>query len=344
MKKTAYYFFGVNVAKDRMVGYIESSDIIRGFDQSWMPAYQRDRILKPKKVNALTKIFQTGAPIDSVKLNLIGNADVTGEEAILEGTFHVIDGQQRLWSLKESGVANYRMPVELYLNLPYDREVELFHQYNTAATKLTFGELAKSCSGPMADSLRATLNNKKYPVPLSVNSPKLGVTLSVFAAVLHWCHRKLIMGERRTSVNSGRGLRSFLEESYEPKEIQTVEFAVRNLFELHVKTFGNFDVRAMAYRRGFMLAWFQVIVDNFLQPTGKIDFGAFKDKAKSIPHIFNNAAFREVVTKTSGDSLEFIYDMIIEHMNWRKKGQKLLKMRERPEEHLDPEEVVGQVG
>lgn len=164
------YFDGVKIAADYMTGVVSSDELIEKFSESWIPHYQRERVLNKRKINSLKAIFLSGGKIDSIKINRIGEYAKEGRQAIISGSFRVIDGQQRLWALKESGAKGLKIPVELYLNIPEPEEIKLFHQFNRDPSKLTFGELAKSTGGSFASVVSRVIKDKAYPVRVNVNS------------------------------------------------------------------------------------------------------------------------------------------------------------------------------
>lgn len=324
-----YHFRGVQSGSNelQMSGFMGSRELVESFNESWIPDYQRDRIMRTKKIESLIDIFKNKRPIDSVKLNLLGTVTVEDGTAVLEGRFHVIDGQQRLWALHDSGVLDYDLPVELYINAPLEEEIRLFHQYNTDSTKLTFGELAKSYPGPMADMVRRFLTSKTFPMKFSVNSPKYGLTLSALVPLMYWVHRRTAKQVIVESAPTGMRLKRFLQEStYTKLELDRVEFGVRNLLENHLKMFGDFDHQAVAYRRAFFLAWNHVMVDHFMTEQGTLDVGTYKSKFATAPHLVRNARVREVVSLGGGDGeITQLYDVIIDHFNHKRKQGRLGK-------------------
>lgn len=323
-----FYFFGVKLGDDRRVGFIQASELVKHFGPSWIPYYQRERVQRREKIIALTDIFKRGAPIDSIKLNLIGTVDQDGKEALLDGDMHVIDGQQRLWALKESGATDYKMPVELYINLPMEKEVELFHQFNDKGTDLSFGDLARSYAGPVADLLRRLIKSKRTPIPMIFNNPKLGLNPSMMAPIMYLSYKKLMQQLTLKGIPSAGRLKQFLQMNEETFSVELLEFAVRNLLQKYVDLFGSFDHRAACYRRSVFLAWNHVVINNFLTPMGKIDFGKHAKKAEQAPSILRNSRAIELFS-TGGTATEIeLYDLFIEHFNYKLKGGLLLSATE----------------
>lgn len=324
-----YYFYGVSFGQDRMIGFINSKELVLGFNESWIPHYQRERILRRKKINTLIDIYKNHKPIDSVKLNLNGKVQKGDDnDMILDGEFHIIDGQQRLCALKDSGVLDYKVPVELYINTSIEEEIRLFHQFNSAGTKLTFGELAKSYQGPMADMMRAQLRNKKtMPIPLAVNSTRMGLTLSSYVPIVLWVSRKMKTGATLESVPASKRCANFLQEEHDQDHVMMVDYAVRNLLKNHVELFGDYDPVAISYRKGFLLAWMHVLINNFLTKLGTIDFEKFKAKLPALPGLLRNAHLREMLNASTGNHA-LIYNSIIDHFNYKLKGGHLPSFRE----------------
>lgn len=326
-----FYFYGVSISDNQMIGYINSEELNAGFNNEWIPSYQRDRIMRTRKIESLIKIYKEKKPIDAVKLNLIGNVNIEKDEAILDGHFHIIDGQQRLWALKDSNVKDYRMPVELYVNLPIEDEVRLFHQFNSDGTKLTFGELAKSYQGPMADLVRRLLNSKKtmFPTPLSINGSKPGLSLSTFVPIMYLVHRKLLRDTMLLRPASGKLLKTFLQDkSVVKSELDIVEFSLRNLAEDFVQIFGEYDSRAIAYRRSFYIAWNHVVINNFLQKTGRTSYDRFEGKVDTIRTFLKNSHVQDMISAGTDSDIRRLYDELIDYFNHKLKGNRLLRQEE----------------
>lgn len=317
-------FEGVAVSSDFLVGTIPSRELIAKFGKSWLPWYQRDRVLSTKKIASLKEIFKANKKIDSIKLNLLGQHTVGKKhgEALIEGEFHVIDGQQRLWALQESNVLDIRIPIELYLNIPMPEEVRLFHQFNNEGTDLSFGELAKSAQGELADTVRAYLKRKNaMAIPISVNGNRDTIGLPRLCPVMYRSHRKMFRGVFVKSGVQGKILLRFLEAPIDKSEVAMLMFAVKNILQVTVDLFGSFDKKATAYKRTFFQAWTVVVINNFLSDDGKVSYGKFSGKVKEIPDkVINNSFVREVV-KTGGESaFSLLYDEIVKHLNHKLKS------------------------
>lgn len=327
-----FYFYGVETGTGRRVGYINSDAIVDCFDEKWIPSYQRDRITVKRKVDSLISIFKEHKPIDTIKLSLKGELTSHKGELLLDGRIHVIDGQQRLWSLKESGVRDYRMPVELYVNLDEDEEIELFHQFNTEGTKLTFGELAMSYRGPLAEMVQRIQRSKNYPVKLSVNHLKKGMTLSVFCPLIYWVHRKLVKDLKVENPPAGKLLRSVLQDpTVTQYEVKTIEFSVRQLIDNYIRLFGNWDPKARAYRRQIILGFMHVFVDNFLLDNGRLEFRTFKRKLSydALADFLKDAYTMELSSEGARSAHKRVYNHIIEYLNRSRKGDRLPMVSEK---------------
>lgn len=319
MAKDLLYFDGVSVSSDHMIGTITSDQLIEHFGKHWIPYYQRDRVMSSKKIERLIDIYKRHGKIDAIKLHLKGEYtyDKKRGEALLEGDFCVIDGQQRLWSLKDSLITDFKFPVEVYFNLKEDDQINLFHQFNRDPTKLSFGELAKSTQGPFGDSVRLMLKRKNVmPIPLSVNGTKGHMSLSTFCPIMYQTHRKMYRDLRILKPAGGKVLLKFLADPYDGSEVNLTMFATRNVVQSCVDIFGTYDNKATAYRRSFFTAWCQMIVNNFLTTEGKVDFGKFKSKIKEIPDkVVMNAQIREVVKMGGEGAPEMIYNEMVDHLN-----------------------------
>lgn len=327
------YFDGVKVSDNYMTGRMDSTELIASFDnKSWIPFYQRERILNTTKINKLKEIFKNNEHIDCIKLNFMGKYDYDSksQEAVLHGRFHVIDGQQRLWALKESGATNIKIPVELYLNLNIDEEIKLFHRYNKEGTNLTFGELAKSTKGSFADIMRGLNKKKDLPIRVTINNNKLGLPMSA-ACMLVFGISRVLEGSPIKGRSSGKRLLRFLEEAHSERHTQITEFIFKQMTKEYVETFGEFDSRSTVYKRSFFIAWNKVILDNFLQNTGKFEFGKFDKKLKIIgTTVVRNSRVLEIVHGSGGDqSMVDIYNKIVETFNHKLKHGRLLAFEER---------------
>jgi hypothetical protein len=324
-----------------MSGRLQSKDLVKNFSKDWLPWYQREKILNKSKINRLKEIFVKGDHIDAIQLNFIGKYDYDERkcEAVLNGKFNVIDGQQRLWALKETGVLNRAIPVELYLNLPIEEEIKLFHRYNRDGTKLTFGELAKSTTGSFADLVRKLLKSKSMPVTITVNSNKVGVNLSVTCQLIFYIQRTLAGRDVKTRATGKRLLR-FLSESHPDRNVLMVEFVLKKLMEEYCRVFGDFDAAATAYKRIVFIVWNIVMIDNFLTTEGKIDYGRFETKIEeAAKRLIRNSRLLEIVGTNGGEAVvPEIYNMIVSFLNYKLKNGLLKTYHENNIEEEEDEE------
>lgn len=324
-----FYFYGVSVGESRMNGYIKSGELIDGFDKTWLPQYQRERVHSKSKINALIDIFKKNKPIDSVKLNFIGKHDLEDTEAILDGKFHIIDGQQRILALRDSGMRDIRIPVELYLGISYDEEVKLFHQFNKEPTKLKFGELAKSIPGKYPDMLRRLLRRKEAEIPITINSKANGLGLALVCSLVWIIHKKMNDNLITEHILVGNKLLDFLAKDFDDKTVQMTEFALNNLFDIYFDVFGSFDMKSTCYKRGFIVPCMHVMINCFLRNDGKFYFDKFDQKVKAFSDLLKNSRVKELVAH-GGDSagIAEMYDIIIEHLNHKLKGGHLPYLRD----------------
>lgn len=321
------HFDGVKVAKDFMTGIISSDELIDNFSEAWIPAYQRDRVMNKKKIESLKEVFLTGGKIDSIKLNLVGEYLKDGRQAILSGHLRTIDGQQRLWALKESGARGFNMPVELYLNIPHDEEVDLFHQFNRDSSRLTVGDLVKSTRGTFGQMVSGrVLKDKSYPIRVNVNSRTNGISLSQYGSLLYLVHRHIYLKTDMVKMPTGKRIIGFMEDEYPAHEAQITEYGARTVLSAMVKIFGSYDSKALAYTRIFMSAFSNVVVSNFMTDTGQIAFGPFKLKALELRKLLSNARTRELLTSNTEGLL---YNEIVRFFNYKMKNHKLPFLEER---------------
>jgi hypothetical protein len=339
------YFDGVSISKDQMSGAISSDQLIKAFNKDWIPFYQRGRVMSKKKIQSLIGIYKSKGKIDSIKLNLEGEYtyDKKRGEALLEGQFSVIDGQQRLWSLMESKVTDIKIPVELYLNLSQEEQIRLFQQYNKEPTKLTIGELAKSSNGPVAQAVRPLLNKKdSIPIRLSINASAEKLSLATFSQIVYQVHRRLYRDLKIMNVPSGKTLLKFLDDpSYPGVEVALSIFGARQILQASVDVFGAYDAKASVYRRAFFTAWFQLLINNFMGTSGKVEFGKFKSKIKEIPTLSQNAQIRELIRSGGTGANELIYNKMVDHLNFKLKHGHLEKAQEIVQSEKAMEHVVG---
>lgn len=346
MAKQLLYFSGVQISENQMNGFITSDQIVDNFDKSWLPYYQRERVPSPKKIRELINIFQSKGKIDSIKINLIGeyNFDKKRGDALLEGLFHLIDGQQRCWSLKDSKVRDIRIPVELYLNLPDEEARKLFQQYNKDATKLTFGEYAKSANGVFGIAIRELLRKKgATAIPLTINGKISSMGLSGFCPLVYSIHRRLYRDLKVMRTSHGKDLLKFLEDqTYDPKEVAISLYAARKILQASVETFGTYDSKATAYRRSFFQAWCQVVIHNFLTGSGNIDVGKFRTKIRDIPtKLVVNAQVKELVANGGDVSADILYDKVVDHLNYKLKDGHLPRTGEIVQSDKALKHIVG---
>jgi hypothetical protein len=337
MSKHVLYFDGVKVSGDFMTGVMLSDELIKSFDESWIPPYQRDRVLNKRKIESLREVFRTGAKIDSVKLNLIGEYMKDGRQAVASGTFRTIDGQQRLWALKESGVKGINIPVELYLNISESEEIELFHQFNRDPSKLTLGELAKSTRGTFSRvAVTKALKDRTLPIAVNVNSSSGGINLGLYASMLMLVHRKIYLKMLMMRAPRGKSVLDFLEQNFPEHHAAMCAYAVRNIMLTMTQIFGSYDKRASAYSRSFIQAYANVLVSNFMNDNGQIDFKHFKAKAKASPKLLENARLREFIA-SGGGSEPLLYNEIISFFNYKQTRHKLPMIEERLNQEISTE-------
>ena len=325
MSKDLLYFTGVRISENQLSGFITSDQLVKKFDKSWLPYYQRERVGRAKKISSLVNLFKAKGKIDSVTINVVGefNYDGRKNEGILEGPFHVIDGQQRLWALQESKVTDLNIPVVLYVNLSDADAKLLFHQLNKEATKLTNGELAKSADGVFGVAARDLMRKKgSTAIPISINGSVTTLGLNLFGALLYTIHRRLYRDLKIMRAAHGKSLLQFFEDkTYPENEVRMTIFAARKLLEQAVLTFGVYDSKATPYRRSFFHAWCHVIIHNFLLENGSIETGKFRVKIRDIQSkLVLNAQIRELVSMGGDGAVDLLYNRVVDHLNHKLKG------------------------
>jgi hypothetical protein len=302
-------------------GYICSREILKHFNDSWIPEYQRDRIENKSKINALKEIFTTNQKIDAIKLNLIGEVEGGGTNKTLRGKIHAIDGQQRLYALKESNVEDYYIPVELYVNLKVEEEADLYYRFNDKGTKLNFANVVLSFYSPLGELLRQVTEDKRFPLPI-VKQGNKGINVQTITQVLYWSFHKL-QGNIRVSRTGSGHLKNFVNDTeFKNKhDVDFLYFTVKNLAQSYVDIWGTFDLDALAYKRNIFLAWCHVVISNFLQPNGKVDFKTFKAKAYAAPKLLQSSKVQQLCGKLSDETTEMLHDIFMVEFNKKRRGK-----------------------
>lgn len=312
--KTVLTITGVEMGDDRLIGYISSKQIVENFGPSWLPEYQRGRIESRKKINALKKIFVEHKNIDSIKINLAdGDWTTAGKLLTLTGHVHLIDGQQRVCALSESGVIDFNVPVEVYVGLSYSEELKLFHQFNEKATKLSLAELLRSYESLWSDLLRRVLKVRSLPMKVTTGVKQSGISAIQYCTLLYWVASSMLGRQSQVRVPMSSTLKKFMRDS-QPRvpEVQIVEVAVRRILQSYVATFGDFDYAATAYKRPVLLAWCHILVDNFLCANGTLDFDGFEKKIHDGSRIVSNALLQEYARDTTTYGHYKMYNYLVD--------------------------------
>ncbi len=318
------YFYGLEVAKDQMNGYMNSEDICKNFKhETWLKYYQRGQVPSKKKSKELVEAFQSGQAIRPLLISFVGKVDKHGKECLLEGEFHIVDGQQRTLALIKSNIPNTRIPVEVFFGLTLDQEADMF-RLQRKATSLKPGDHMKSMPGKTGDMIRKWLAEGKLgPIPVTVNGSKDSISVTVVIAYFHWCMIKVIYNERRVSYITGATALDFVEKSHPERSLQLGAFALKNIFERYVEIFGAYDKRAKPYNNGFLRSLVHVIVDHFLKADGKIDLGRFEKKFYTFDTLLNNSLARELMSGGGGNLIP-LYNLIVDHLNYKMAKRHLL--------------------
>jgi len=313
---------------DRLVGVINSSDLIEGFDRKvCIPPYQRARVEKKVKISELKQIYKEDREMDVVKLN-VREGDLremaSGKTKII-GQYYVIDGQQRILALIDSKVKDLDIPVQIWMGLTYDEELRLFNQFNAKPTKLTVADMIKSYNSPLSDLVRRVLKSRMYPIRMSLNQATKGLTVTSYSTLLCLVHKKMVDGVRRTHCPSSTSLKSFMEDSRPSEaEMRTIEISMRRILQAYVDVFGDYSHGTLVYKRPFFLAWTHIMVDQFLQPGGTIDFGPFKAKFNRVQSLRTNSVVMEYAQDNSGYGHQRLYDFFVKkHFNRGMKNHRM---------------------
>lgn len=320
-----FSFYGVKIEDTKLMGTITSGELIDNFQKTWIPKYQRERKRSKKKIKELIQIYETHDHLDALRINLLGEYAREGRYYLLDGSLHFIDGQQRLLALIDSGVRDYKVPVELYVNLEYDEELRLYRQFNEKATKLTFAEQVKAYESPLSEHLRkVAIQKSRYPIQVSLNR-RTGVTYFMFCALMFWIHRRMFVMQTFDTIPTTADLRTFMDKQYSSREAQQIEFAVRNMLDLFRQVFGEYDYKSDAYRQAFLLGWCHVMIDKFLDnSTGKYDLrGADKFKRRSL---IDNSYIKQLARDSNRNiGHRRLYDEIVKFFNKGKRQKNRLE-------------------
>lgn len=344
-------FSGVWLRNDKdervMNGYIVSNQIVLNFNQKWIPDYQRERLMRRNKIYGLKKIFSENKVIDSVKLHLKGQVKETStkDDYTLSGELTILDGQQRITALYETGVENYVLPVELYINCDREKLIERFRNYNGAGTLLSMGDYVASFSGPMARLLQKAMKERdkdqsEWSIPINRTGNKYGLSAATGAALLYWCHYHMKKTEPDMIIPKTRHIKNFLDDkTITERETALASFGLKNLCNMFTETFGTFDHSDISYKRIFFMAFNLVVVRNLMLPNGSISNKRFSLKIKNMrKDLFNTARFKELLATGVGDPIiEQMYDLIIQYFNRGLHDDRLPKYHEVLEQH---EEIV----
>ena len=302
---------------NEIAGWIESGELIQEFSESWFPPYQRDRVQRKKKIHELKETILAGESLPAVTLNLVGKVRAVTDGFNFEGDIHVIDGQQRIRAMIDTGKKDYLLVVTAHINLDEKDEKLKFIKLNTKGTKLPFGYLTRALDGPGADLIRRLLKRGVAAVPISVNDRSKGITVSWLAPIVHMIYKRLVDKTTRIKYATTSEVTKFLSDESPKERLSAVEFATKNLLAEYAKIFGNFDSRAQAYARGIFLPVTLVMIHNFITSEGKFNYKSFRTKIEEAPHKFLNSSFlRQVITSAgSNNGGEIVYAEFVKYLN-----------------------------
>lgn len=328
MKKPAVYFKGIFGGDGSAMGYIKGSDIRTNFGKTWIPEYQRERILSKSKVKALVDVWRSGKKMDAVKVNFLGTpklVDASTSLYLLEGGFNTVDGQQRLYSFRDSGVVDRWISTELYHNLSIEEEIDMFRRYHKG-TGLKFGDFIKSAQGPLADIIRYFLRNGVSDVPVTVNN---GINLALVAPIMRMAHSKAVRRTRIKTFRADPATFAFIEnDKIDQGHANLIKHAAENLFRAYSDVMGTYDKKAVAYKRPIFMAFMHLLVNEFLTENGSVDFRRFKAKVRSVPQILDSSYMKQEVNKSSRTTNPSIYNEFVEFLNKGRQYERLDKFED----------------
>lgn len=335
-------FMGVVAKENELTGVISSSEIILHFSDAWIPGYQRQRLKNSTKIASIKDVYINKKSINAVQFQFKGKiiqSKANPTKMVLDGELEVLDGQQRVYALYETGIEDYMLPVQIYINRDVEEEVEMFHRYN-AGTALNLADYMLSFNGVMAKfiqrQMKKTGKNDPNHIPLSRTGNASGLAVGSGGVILYWCYWHTIALEQPGRIiPRTKNLKNFFQdEAITESECRLAAFAYQNLCNLFVEVFGEFDHSASAYKRSFWLAWNLLMIRNFMDRTGHVEIRKFKTKAQAVKsELFGSAKFKEIKLGFSDESIEMIYDMLVRHFNHKLQKDHLPKFAELVERH-----------
>lgn len=336
-------FKGIFTKENELTGVVNSAEIINNFTDVWIPGYQRQRLNNSSKVVSLKRVFTEGKSINAVQWQFKGTiikSKADPNDMILDGEIEVMDGQQRTYALFDSGVINYQLPVQIYINREKEEQIEQFHRYNTT-TALNLADFMLSFEGLAAKFIQKQM--KKSPkvdpdtqIPLSRTGNNSGLAVGTGGVLLFWAYYRTVgLEQPGRLIPRTKYLKTFFQdETITDSEMRLAAFAYQNLCKNFIEFFGSFDHSSSAYKRAFFLAWNLLVVRNFMSPTGHIEMRRFKSKGHSVKsELFGTAKFKEIKLGFSDESIEAVYDMLVRHFNYKIQKDPLAKFAEINEQH-----------
>lgn len=283
---------------------------------------------KKSKISELRELFKSGGDVDSIRINVLGDVVREGKYYLLDGDFHLIDGQQRMYALKDVGVRNLNIPVELYINLDLEEERQLYEQFNMKQSKLTSGEAIQASSGPIADHLRKMKKRRSMPIKVTTNPTTGSLGMSQVVLILMQIAKFHEDGLTPPGGIDGGGRRAagqFLRSEKHAKKLMQYDYTMRKLMEMSVEIFGGYSSKLPQYKKGFLYPFYSVVLNNFVNQNGNIEVDKkFSSRFDNIGKVACDGHFNHTVKGTIGAAARRIaYDFIIKELNAKMRSGRL---------------------
>lgn len=314
-----YKFNGIELKKGYFVGLIYTGDIIKKWNEDELFAWwQRLKINKRDKILSIQKIYENNQRINPVVLNFKGS--ILKEQKMnfkLKGDFTVIDGQQRLRAIYEGKIDTW-IPVEIHLNLSLKEELEYYTTLNHS-TALTNGDLIWAQDTFLAKMIRKESVSKKTPIKINRKGRRGGLSLLVYTPLLQMIYTKIILN-KEISLTSGRPLVTFVQSVDDKKKAILLIKCLRKLLQFYVDEFGLYHPNSLSYNRVFIIAWFKVMINNFINEKGEINFKInkvdFEKRVKNTANmIINVSKTREFIKANADSQIKELHNLIVSYIN-----------------------------
>lgn len=321
-------FRGIKINDKKMIGTLSSFEIIKKLNDTWIPSFQRERILNKNKVESLKRVYNSDGIMDAVKICLSGTyQEIKDNNYELRGDFTIIDGLQRLSALKESEAIGIDIPCELYLNIDGTEQISIFRQFNYKSTRLSQGDLIKSCNGTLGEYNKRVMSEKLLPISFSIRKMQNSMTLSSLVRLEYVLYKRL--NEKGDNFIFRPGIDkmlTFLNETLSNIDFINLEKTMKEYLLDYKYRFGDFDANTVAYSRSFFFAWTSLIITKFMNKNGIVNYNKFGSKVgQVITRATKSSKIKELSTAGADVSTMEIYKILIDMFNYGQKTNLLSK-------------------